>query len=157
MGYTLTEPFQTGTLLQRTPISPVLFQPMAHSHHMNERQLLPISHGATLTYLPYCRVTESFVLLLPPIQSFRSEWVSHTPPLYAYDCSPHLLASTHLHLSTVNSLWVYSCLFQFQSLLQLSHSIFYYHQTVYSFNYIVLHRSSCSTLHHSIWNKQYTS
>ena len=41
MGYTLTEPFQTGTLLQRTPISPVLFQPMAHSHHMNERQLLP--------------------------------------------------------------------------------------------------------------------
>ena len=120
-------------------------------------QLLPISHGATLTYLPYCRVTKSSILLLPPIQSLRSEWVSHTSPLYAYDISPHLLASTHLHLSTVIILWVYSCLFQFQSLLQLSHSIIYYHQTVYSFNYIVLHRSSCSTLHHSIWNKQYTS
>ena len=120
-------------------------------------QLLPISHGATLTYLPYCRVTESFILLLPPIQSLHSEWVSHTPPLYAYDISPHLLASTHLHLSIVYVLWVYSCLFLFQSLLQLSHCIFFYHQTVYSFNYIVLHRSSCSTLHHSIWNKQYTS
>ena len=36
-------------------------------------QLLPISHGATLTYLPYCRVTKSFILLLPPIQSLRSE------------------------------------------------------------------------------------
>ena len=36
-------------------------------------QLLPISHGATLTYYPYCRVTESSILLLPPIQSFRSE------------------------------------------------------------------------------------
>ena len=106
---------------------------------------------------PYCRVTKSFILLLPPIQSLRSEWVSHTPPLYNCNCSPHLLAPTPLQPSTVIILWVYSCLFHFQSLLQLSHSIFYYHQTVYSFNYIVLHRSSCSTLHHSIWNKQHTS
>ena len=55
-----------------------------------------------------------------PIQSFRSEWVFHTPPLYLCDCSPHLLAPTHLQPSTVIILWVYSCLFHFQSLLQLS-------------------------------------
>ena len=42
-------------------------------------QLLPISHGATLTYLPYCSVTKSFILLLPPMQSLRSESLTLLP------------------------------------------------------------------------------
>ena len=42
-------------------------------------QLLPISHGVTLTYLPYCRVTESSILLLPPIQSLHSESLTLLP------------------------------------------------------------------------------
>ena len=155
----------TGTYIitfQCIPFRTNLWYQLVHTTSWSALSAWSLNFSLSVMVLPWntSRTAESpshsyFSFL--PIQSLHSEWVSHTSPLYAYDISPHMLASTPLHLSIVYILWVYSCLFQFQSLLQLSHSIIYYHQTVYSFNYIILHRSSCSTLRHSIWNKQYTS
>ena len=66
------------TFSYHTVVSTSAYYLMVSTLCMNP-QLLPISHGATLTYLPYCRVTKSFILLLPPSLSIVSESLTLLP------------------------------------------------------------------------------
>ena len=118
----------TGTYsitFQCIPFRTILLYQLVHTTSWSALCAWSLNFSLSVMVLPWntSRTAESpshsyFSFL--PIQSFRSEWVFHTPPLYLCDCSPHLLAPTHLQPSTVIILWVYSCLFHFQSLLQLS-------------------------------------
>ena len=111
--------------LAQIPVCTTLWYQLVHTTSWSALCAWTLNFSLSVMVLPWntSRTAESpshsyFSFL--PIQSFRSEWVFHTPPLYLCDCSPHLLAPTHLQPSTVIILWVYSCLFLFQSLLQLS-------------------------------------